>query len=246
MDRLIYTAASGMSSSMARQRVIASNMANSQTIGFRAEVLESSPKTLDGASLEVRAMIDTQVRGADMREGSITQTGRDLDIALNGDAMLAVQAEDGSEVYTRRGDLTISATGLLENGDGLPVIGQSGPISVPLGAKITISPDGAVLASDPQAASQPASEVARLKLASWRGSDLRKDISGQFRVPNDGVLPADENARITPGALEQSNVSPTQILVEMVEAQRLFDIRSKLISTARELDERGASLMRIS
>lgn len=246
MDRLIYTAASGMSSSMIRQRMIASNMANAQTIGFRAEILETTPITLQGPSLEVRAMGHAEVKGALMREGTMTQTGRSLDIALQGDALLTVQAPDGGEGYTRRGDLSISATGVLQNGDGLAVIGDGGPITVPLGSEVSIAPDGAIMAADPSAPDQPPVQVARLKLANWRGSKIEKDLANLFRVPGSGVLPADENARVMVGALEQSNVDPTEVLVEMVEAQRLFDIRAKLISTARDLDEGSASLMRIS
>ena len=97
MDRLIYTAVSGMSASMIRQRMIASNMANTQTIGFRAEIMESTPVTLNGPQLEVRAMNRSEVKGALMREGSMMQTGRSLDIAMQGDVMLAVQAPDGGE-----------------------------------------------------------------------------------------------------------------------------------------------------
>lgn len=246
MDRLIYTAVSGMSAAMARQRMIASNMANAQTTGFRAETMQFTPMTLEGDSIEVRAMNLGEVHGASMREGTVSQTGRDLDIAMTGDALLAVQARDGAEAYTRRGDLMISATGVLENGDGLPVIGEGGPVTVPLGARVTIAPDGAVMVADPATPDQPPAQVDRLKLASWRGSRIAKDLAGQFRVPGGGVLPADENARVQPGALEGSNVSPTQVLVEMVEAQRLYDMRAKLLSTARELDEGGASLLRMS
>jgi flagellar basal-body rod protein FlgF len=246
MDRLIYTAVSGMSASMIRQRMIASNMANAQTIGFRAEVMESTPITVDGVSLDVRVMNRSEVKGALMREGTMVQTGRPLDIALQGDTMLTVQAPDGGEGYTRRGDLSISATGVLQNGDGLAVIGDNGPITVPLGANVSIAPDGAVLAGDPAAPDQPPVQVARLKIANWRGSRLVKDLANLFRVPGGGVLPDDENARVAVGTLEQSNVSPSEVLVEMVEQQRLFDIRTKLISTARDLDEGGASLMRIS
>lgn len=246
MDRMIYTAASGMSSSMIRQRMIANNMANAQTIGFRAEVLESTPITLDGASIEARAMNRAEVKGALMREGTMTQTGRELDIAMQGDTLLAVQARDGSEGYTRRGDLSVSATGLLQNGDGLPVIGDNGPVTVPLEANIAIAPDGAVMATNPATPDQPPIQVARLKIVNYQGSRIEKDLANLFRVPGGGVLPVDENARVMVGALEQSNVRPTEVLVEMVEAQRLYDIRSKLISTARDLDEGSASLMRIS
>ena len=95
MDRLIYTAVSGMNASMLRQRMIASNMANAQTIGFRAETMQFTPMTLEGPSLEARSMTYGEVKGALMRAGSLTQTGRDLDLALAGDALLTVQAPDG-------------------------------------------------------------------------------------------------------------------------------------------------------
>jgi flagellar basal-body rod protein FlgF len=246
MDRLIYTAYSGMTGSMVRQRVIASNMANAQTIGFRAETLEFTPMTLKGPSLEARAMTDGEVRGADMRAGALIQTGKMLDIAMSGDAMMAVQLEDGGEGYTRRGDLALSPTGVLENGDGRPVMGSSGPISVPLGSKVTIGPDGAVLVGNPDTPDQPPQAVDKIKLASATGSKIAKGLDGLFRAPAGGVLPADDNARVMVGALEQSNVDTSGILVEMIEAQRLFDMRTKLIATAKELDENGASLMKMN
>ncbi|MCB2050690.1 MAG: flagellar basal body rod protein FlgF [Novosphingobium sp.] len=246
MDRLIYTAVSGMNASMVRQRMLASNLANAQTIGFRAELLQASPVTVDGPALEVRAMNRSEVHTASLKEGAINQTGRALDIAMHGKVMLAVQAMDGTEAYTRRGDLSVSATGVVQNGDGLPVIGEGGPVTVPLGTHVSIAPDGAVMLTDPATPDQPPVQVERLKLASFAGSQIEKGLDGLFRVREGGVLPSDADARVTPGALEQSNVSSTQVLVDMIEAQRLFDIRTKLISTARELDEGGARLMRLS
>ena len=246
MDRLIYTAYSGMTGSTVRQRVIASNMANAQTIGFRAEMLTTTPMTLKGPSLEARAMTDGEVRGASMAQGALIETGKPLDVALSGDTMLSVQAEDGSEVYTRRGDLSVSAGGVLQNGDGRPVIGEGGPITVPLGSKVTISADGGVNVANPETPDQPPQNVGRIKIASTTGSQIDKGLDGLFRVNGGGVLPQDEEARLMVGNLEQSNVDPTRILVEMVEAQRLFDIRTKVVSQAREVDESSAALMRIS
>jgi flagellar basal-body rod protein FlgF len=245
MDRLIYTALSGMNASMTRERMIASNMANAQTIGFRAEVLQTTPMTLDGPQLEVRAMSQADVKGALMKEGSLIQTGRDLDIAMQGDAMLAVQSLDGGEAYTRRGDLVVSVSGLLENGEGLPVLGENGPVTVPQGSLVTIAEDGGVIVSDPANPAEPAARIDRLKLVSTTGSKIEKDLAGVFRVPGDGVLPVNEDARVLPGALEQSNVNPSEVLVEMIEAQRLFDMRTKLVETARELDEGSSRLMRL-
>jgi flagellar basal-body rod protein FlgF len=238
---------SGMTDSMTRQRVLASNMANSQTIGFRAEMLYSTPVTLKGGNaLEARAMSEGEVRGADMSAGSISATGRPLDIAMTGDALLAVQAEDGSEVYTRRGDLTVTVTGVLQNGDGRPVIGASGPITVPPGSQASISQDGSVLVFNPEAPDQPPQAIDKVKLASPKGGQVQKDMEGFFRVVGGGVLPADENAAVVPASLEQSNVKPSEVIVQMIQAQRLFDIRTKLISTARDIDQSGSSLMRMS
>lgn len=246
MDRLIYTAVSGMSASMVRQRMIASNMANAQTIGFRAEIMRSTPMTLDGPSLEVRSMNQSEVKGALMKPGSVSETGRDLDVACMGDCLLTVQSPDGGEAYTRRGDLNVSATGVLQNGEGMPLLGEGGPVTVPPGSRVSIAADGAVMVSNPATPDQPPVQIEKLKLANWRGSQIEKDLTGLFRVPGGGVLPTDENARLQVGSLEQSNVDPTEVLVEMVEAQRLFEIRAKVISTARELDEGGAQLMRMN
>lgn len=245
MDRLIYTALSGMRGSMAQQQVIANNMANAQTIGFRAERVRFTPMTLDGPQLEARVLSDGAVAGADMRAGTLTTTGRALDLALNGAALLTVQAADGGEAYTRRGDLSVSSSGVLENGDGRPVMGNGGPITVPAGAILSIRADGSVLAADPATPDAPPAVLDRIKLASPAGSRIAKALDGLFRVPGGGVLPSDEAATVTTGALEGSNVDTAGVLVEMIENQRLFDMRTKLVATARELDQGGASLMRL-
>lgn len=246
MDRLIWTAVSGMNASMARQRVIASNMANAQTPGFRAEIMAHSPLTIEARTIEVRAFNAAEVLGADMNQGAMIATGRALDVAVAGEGLIAVQASDGGEAYTRRGDLELSPSGLLITGDGVPVLGDGGPVAVPPGAKISIGPDGAVLAANPADPAAPPVQIDRIKLASWRGSQIEKGLDGLFRVREGGVLPADPEARLIPETLEQSNVKPAQVLVEMVEAQRLFDMRTKLVATAKELDEGGAALMRLS
>jgi flagellar basal-body rod protein FlgF len=247
MDRLIYTAFSGLNASMTRQRVIASNMANAQTIGFRAETLQFTPMTIkDGKGLDVRAMTDAEVRGASMKQGALVETGKPLDVAMNGDTMLAVQTEDGGEGYTRRGDLSVSPAGLLVNGESMPVLGDGGPITIPPGGKVSIGPDGQVLVSDPATPDVPPARIDRLKLVAKGSTRIEKGLDGVFRVYGGGAPPADLAAKVNTGALEQSNVNPSDVLVQMVEAQRLFDIRTKLISTAKETDESSAALMRMT
>ena len=245
MDRLIHTALSGMRASMDSQRVIASNMANANTLGFRAELLDQRPVTIEGQPIEARAMQIARVRGADMAAGQIIETGRVLDLAIATDALMTVQAEDGTEAYTRRGDLSISATGLLVNGEGHPVLGDTGPITIPPVGIPAISPDGTITLADPNMPDQPPAEIGRIKLAAWEGSPISKGLDGLFRVEGGGILPTDEAASVQVGALEQSNVKTTEVLVDMIEAQRLFAMRSKIVSTAKEIDESGAQLMRL-
>lgn len=245
MDRLIHTALSGMRASMDSQRVIASNMANANTLGFRAEMLDQRAVTIEGQPNEARAMQRASVRGADMAAGETIATGRDLDVAVETDALIAVQAVDGTEAYTRRGNLSVSATGLLVNGEGRPVLGDNGPITVPPVGIPGIAPDGSITIADPAAPDQPPAEIGRIKLAAWEGSPISKGLDGLFRVEGGGILPTDEAATVKVGSLEQSNVKTTEVLVDMIDAQRLFAMRSKVISTAREIDESGAQLMRL-
>lgn len=245
MDRLIHTALSGMRASMDSQRVIASNMANANTLGFRAELLDQRPVTIEGQPNEARAMQVARVRGADMSSGQIIETGRNLDVAITTQALMAVQAEDGTEAYTRRGDLSVSSTGLLVNGEGRPVLGETGPITIPPVGIPAISPDGTITIADPTTPDQPPAEIGRIKMASWDGSPISKTLDGLFRVEGGGVLPTDETASLKTGALEQSNVKTTEVLVEMIEAQRLFAMRTKIVSTAKEIDESGSQLLRL-
>ena len=182
-----------------------------------------------------------------MSTAQVNPTGRPLDIAVEGEALIAFQAPDGGELYSRRGDLRIASTGLLENGEGLPVLGESGaPITVPAGFRVSIAADGTLLASDPAAPGEEAAALDRIKLVSSEGSVLAKGIDSFLKVPAGGVLPADPTARVQSGALEQSNVQTAATLVEMIEAQRAFEQRAKVIQTAGELDEASSRLLSMS
>jgi len=244
MDRLIYTALTGMDSAMNRQRAVANNLANANTPGFRQEIFAVTPATLKDQSIEARALARGMVRGADMAQARVKPTGQPLDIAVKDAALIAYQAPGGGEVYSRRGDLRVAASGLLENGEGLPVMGQGGaPITVPAGFALRIAEDGSVLGSDPAAPDLPAQLIDRIKLVSAEGSQLVKGIDSFLTVPGGGALPEDPTAQVTPGALEESNVQTAETLVQMIEAQRAFEQRAKIIETAGQLDEASARLM---
>ena len=243
MDRLIYTSLTAMRGAMARQTAIANNLANANTPGFRADLAEAQSLWLGGQSEGTRAYASEEVLAADMTRGTITSTGRDLDIALGGDAMLAVQAENGEIGYTKRGDLMMSASGLLTTGDGRPVQGSQGPVTLPPADSISIDDQGRVwIVPQGGEASQP-QEVDQLQLVSPAGSDVVKGTDGLFRVRGGGVLPGDPDARVTIRSLEGSNVSATKALVEMIEASRSWDTQLKLLGDARDMDAATAELM---
>ena len=116
MDRLIYTALTGMNSAMARQRAVANNLANTGTPGFRGESFAVTPVTVKGSALEVRALSQGGVRGADMRGGRLSTTGQALDIAMKGNALMALQiAHRGYVIQTGEIVLHDDAKALQKN-----------------------------------------------------------------------------------------------------------------------------------
>ncbi len=245
MDRLIDIAKTAMRGNLARQTAIANNLANVNTTGFRAEIYNASTRWVGGQGFESRAHSVDQVIGADFKQGSVVQTGNPLDIALDGEALLAVQANDGSEGYTRRGDLRTSESGLLTTGDGHPVLGAAGPVTLPPADSVSIAKDGGVwIVPQGGQIDQPV-QIDTLRLVNPRGSVVAKGTDNLFREVNGGALPDDPYARVTTGSLEGSNVNATAALVNMIEASRAWEQQIKLIQTAKEIDSSGASLMRL-
>jgi flagellar basal-body rod protein FlgF len=245
MDRLIYSSLSAMKAAMARQTTTANNLANVNTSGFRAEMTSSQALWMKGDGLNARAPTSEEVSSADMTDGAVVETGRDLDVAIQGSAMLAVQSKDGEESYTRRGDLQVSDSGLLTTGDGSPVLGDGGPITLPPAGKVTIASDGTIsivpIGGDP---AQP-QVIDRLKLVQANGVGIAKGMDGLFRVRAGGTLPADPQAKVKQGALEGSNVNTSATLVDMIEASRDWDMQVKMLAAAQEIDKASADLMRL-
>ncbi|MDQ2878061.1 MAG: flagellar basal-body rod protein FlgF [Pseudomonadota bacterium] len=245
MDKLVYTAASGLKAHMASQAAIANNMANASTIGFRADRVVFDQLQVKGPGFNTRTPTAEEVVDADRKQGAVSQTGRPLDVAMSGDAWLAVQAPDGSEAYTRRGDLQVAPTGVLETGDGFPVMGSGGPITVPPAQSINIGADGSISIIPVGGDAKSAQVIDKLKLVSTKGSDTAKGLDNLLHVRGGGVLPDDLDAKVQGGALEGSNVNMTQALVDMIENQRAYEVQANLMKEAKDMDESGASTMRL-
>ena len=228
MDRLIYLSMAGAKASLQRQDSLANNLANVSTTGFRAELqaFRAVPVQGSGASTRVYALESTP--GYDASPGQVAATGRNLDVALRGNAWLALQSLDGTEAYTRGGSLDVSADGTLTTCSGLPALGDGGPIQVPANSAISIAADGTVSARN---AAGVSSSVGRLKLVTPE-APLQRGDDGLFRA-EEGELSADTTARLQDGALEGSNVNPVEAMVSMIGAARQFEAQMKLIQTAQ-------------
>lgn len=245
MDKLIYSSLSAMRSAMARQTMTANNLANANTVGFRGEMSSSTALWLKGDGFESRATNSGEVVSADMSEGTINETGRDLDVALQGkNTLLAVQSREGDEAYTRRGDLQIGDSGLLTTGDGMPVLGDGGPVTLPPYDKLVIAGDGTI-SIVPQGGDPTQIQVVdRLKLVSTNDTAIAKGLDGLFRPRNGGTLGADPQAAVRQGAIEGSNVNVSTTLIDMIEASRDWDMQVKMMSSAQDIDKASADLMR--
>jgi flagellar basal-body rod protein FlgF len=239
MDRMIYLSMAGAKASMQRQDVLANNLANVSTNGFRAELqaFRAVPVQGDGASTRAYAL-ETTI-GYKPDAGVIQPTGRNLDVAMSGNAWLSVQGLDGTEAYTRAGAMEVSAEGLLVLRNGLQVLGDGGPINVPPNSALEIGSDGTVSAKTPDASRS--TTIGRLKLVTPE-APLERGTDGLFRAAA-GDLPADPNARLQDGALEGSNVSPVETMVSMIAAARQFEQQMKLLQLAQTQGQQSAKLL---
>lgn len=235
MDRMIYLSMSGAKATMQRQETLANNLANASTTGFRAELqaFRAVPVRGDGASTRVYSLETTT--GYDPTPGPMASTGRALDVAMQGNAWLAVQGLDGTEAYTRMGSLQVDAEGTLKTSGGLTVLGDGGPIALPANSAPQIAADGTVSVKQ---ANGGVTSVGRLKLVTPEAA-LQRGDDGLFRAA-DGDLPVDPSARVAEGTLEGSNVNPIENMVAMIAAARQFESQMKMLQTA-EGDEKAAS-----
>ena len=254
MDRLAYTALSATISS-ARQRLeMTNNLANLNTIGFKVTGnLQDTSTEVPGLGFPTRfqpAHAASEKTGAvDLSPGPYLQTGNDLDISMNDESVLGVRsAIDQTLGFTRRGDLHITPSGLIETGKGNLVMGESGPVTVPLGQIITFGSDGSIYARNPLTPEGLQTKVGELMLRDASETRLQKREDGLFepagaQVAGEDFVSGPKQASIKTGGLEGSNVNSVAALVTMMDLSRSFEMQIKVIAEINELDEAGSSLI---
>ena len=226
MNYGLYTAFLGMRSRQRTLDSLANNIANASTTGFKAERLnyETFEAANKGKGDKQSLIAGVSTSGAtDFSAGSITQTGRSLDIAIEGDAFLSIQTPNGVR-YTRAGNLKIDANGQLSTARGDLVIGDNGPITVPPGGEVSIGTDGSLAVGN--------SQFDRLKLVRFDNpaGALIKEGDSLFMATGAGQPLEPASPGVVQGSLEGSNVNSISEMVAMINNNREFDSLQKSMS----------------
>ena len=245
MDRMLYVAMTGAKETLRAQTVNNHNIANVSTTGFRADLAAFQSRAVDGSGYASRVYATNGTTGWNDQSGALLSTGRDLDVAINGKGWIAVQGPDGKEAYTRAGDLQVDATGQLMTANGLAVVGDGGPISVPPYTSIFFARDGSISVVAQGQNPDTTSTVARLKLVNPPEEQLERGDDGLFRMKDGSAAPADANVQIGSGVLESSNVNAAEAMVNMIELARQFEMQVKAIRTAEENGAAASQLLRM-
>jgi flagellar basal-body rod protein FlgF len=245
MDRMIYVAMSGAKETLIAQANNSNNLANVNTTGFMEDLNQFRSMPVFGQGYPTRVYALDERPDINFDKGSEMATGNPLDIVVKGEGYFAVQAPDGSEAYTRRGDLKVDANGLVTNGEGLPLIGNSGPIALPPFEKIEVAPDGTITILPEGAKPDALAIVDRIKMVNPPMDRLTKGDDGLMRIQSGKPAKADANVSLVSGALESSNVNIADALVNMIELSRKFEMQVKMMKTSEDLDTASASLMRL-
>lgn len=242
MDRLIYTAMTGAKHIMEQQATTSHNLANANTNGFRAQLDSFRAVPTVGPGLPTRTYVVDSTVGANFAPGSIQQTGRALDVAVQGQGWIAVQLEDGTEAYTRNGSFKLNENGLLQTQSGQNVMGDGGPVSIPPDVTVSIGADGTISTTDPSKPG-PATALSRLKLVNPPEENLVRGDDGLFRIRDGDAAPVDENVRVVGGALEGSNVNVVDEMVNMIALARQFDLHMNLMKNAESNAAKASELL---
>ena len=251
MDHAIYTAMGAASQTLDQQAVTASNLANASTPGFRAQLNALRAVPVEGLSLPTRTLVTASTPGADTSQGTLDYTERPLDVAVRENGWLAVRAPDGTEAYTRNGNMELDPAGQLTIQGNL-VMGDGGPIAVPQGSEVTIAADGSITALNPGDPPNATVQLGRLKLVKATGSEVVRGDDGLFRLnataqaQRGAVLQNDPTIQVMPGVLEGSNVKPVETMVDMIANARRFEMQMKVISSVDENEQRANQLLSMS
>jgi flagellar basal body rod protein FlgG len=231
----MYTAASGMIAESQRMDLMASNLANVSTTGFKGAGVVRGSQSPTYASVATDVQTGFAGQYSDQTPGSLRPTGVTMDFALDGEGFFEVQTP-GGPAYTRNGHFRTGPDGSVTDVRGNPVMGENGPLTVPPGAQVLVAGDGTVSADG--------KVVDRLSLKSFADPrTLRAAAAGLFFAPP-GAAPEAAQPYVAQETLEDSNVSPMSEMAHMIETLRAFESYQKVITTVMD-DVTGAAVRQL-
>ena len=249
MDKSIFTALNSMQILKNNQSVISQNLSNTNVVGYKKDIQANFGSVyLDREKgIDPRVFAFSDVGAFDNSQGPLNPSERKLDLAIDGDGYFIVKPEGGKLALSRRGDLKVGIDGTLRDNAGAQIFSVDlEPIEIPPYRNISIANDG-IITIEPLNA-EPGQQVVVGQIASTKGSEevkLVKSLDGFIRTEDGGIPEPDQQSRIVSGFLEGSNVKSVDELVSGIEQSRSYEINVKFITTAKELDEAGSSLMRM-
>ena len=243
MDRMLYVAMSGAKQTMLAQAANNHNLANSNTVGFKADLLAMQNRAVDGPGYASRVYATDGSIGWDNGEGALMTTGNPLDVAVRGQGWIAVQDASGNEAYTRAGDLHVDANGQLQTATGLSVLGDNGPIALPPYTTVTVGGDGTISIVPQGSPVNTVSSVAQIKLVNPGTAALQRGADGLFRTTDGQPANADANVKLASGVLEASNVDLADAMVNMIDLSRHYELQIKALHSADENAQSATKLL---
>lgn len=243
MDKLLYVAMSGASENAIAQKAHANNLANISTTGFQRDLEQARSMPVYGEVMPSRAYAMSERPGTDFSDGAMIDTGRDMDVAVKGDGWIAVQTADGSEAYTRTASMNIDALGILRTGNGLPVMGNGGPIAVPPEQQIEIGADGTISIRSMGEGPQVMAQVDRIKLVKPDLKNMEKGPDGLIHTKDGKAAGTDGTVQVESGFLQASNVNSVEEMTSVLTLSRQFELHIKMMKTAETNDESMARVL---
>jgi flagellar basal-body rod protein FlgF len=243
MDRMIYIAMTGAREVTRQLAAVTHNLANVSTQGFRQQLNVFRALPVVGEGAKTRAFVLETTPRTDFTPGVLQQTERPLDVAVRGSGFIAVRGADGKEAYTRMGHLQVSQNGILQTTNGLTVLGDGGPITVPPDQEIQVGKDGTISTVPVGPTRTDIAIVGRIKLTNPTETDLLRGDDGLFRLNSGQPAPADANITLVAGALEGSNVNPAEALVNMVSLSRQFEMDMRALRVAQDNDSSATKVL---
>ncbi|TWI53566.1 flagellar basal-body rod protein FlgF [Pseudomonas duriflava] len=246
MDKLLYVAMTGATQNEMAQRAHANNLANVSTSGFRKDLEQARSMQVFGDTHPSRVYAMSERPATDFTPAALQETGNDMDVAIEGDGWIAVQAPSGGEAYVRTASLQIDSLGQLRTSSGFPVIGNGGPIAIPPQAKVEIGQDGTIsiraLGENPRVLA----EVDRIKLVNPDLKQMEKGTDGLIHTKDQQPAAADANVRVVSGFVEASNVNAAEEMTSVLALARQFELHIKMMRTAEDNAGAMAKVLQLS